>query len=226
MLKWLNQYSGKEQTEWCNFWYDQANIQVDQRILLVGDSVARQVRRTLSETLQCPVDLFGTSAALRDQMYWDQWECFFKNRLYSYNAIFIWVGNHSRMSEDGKSFFSEYDYHRFENDFIYLVEQCQLHSSKIIILTTLHMFKSRKYNNDIERIRRKLGIKPIEYLNDDENVVVEGKNRIMKAVSRKYNLSFCDIDACLMASNYWHVDFIHYIPESNVFVSEILKNLL
>ena len=226
MRKWLNQLPDKEQTEWCNFWYDQANIQVGKRILLVGDSVARQIRRTLSDILKCPVDLFGTSAALRDQMFWDQWECFFKNNLYRYQAVFIWVGNHSRMSEDGKSYFSEYDYLRFREDFTYLVEQCQKRSSKVIVLTTLHMYKCRKYNADIERIRRKLWIKPKEYLNEEENVVVEGKNRIMKEVANRYNLSFYDIDDRLMKSKFWHVDFIHYIPESNLYVSQILRDLL
>ncbi|WP_368350547.1 hypothetical protein, partial [Parabacteroides merdae] len=56
----LNSYKDKETTEWSNFWYDQANVQGGGRILLVGDSIARQYRRSLSEKLKCPVDLFGT----------------------------------------------------------------------------------------------------------------------------------------------------------------------
>lgn len=59
----LNSYKDKETTEWSNFWYDQANVQGTRRILLVGDSIARQYRRTLSEKLKSPVDLFATSAA-------------------------------------------------------------------------------------------------------------------------------------------------------------------
>lgn len=74
----LNSYKDKETTEWSNFWYDQANVQGTRRILLVGDSIARQYRRTLSEKLKSPVDLFATSAALRDSMFWDQWHCFLK----------------------------------------------------------------------------------------------------------------------------------------------------
>lgn len=224
--KWLNSLPDKELTEWSNFWYDKANQNIDKRILLVGDSVARQVRRTLAEITNNPVDLFATSAALRDQMYWDQWECFFKNNLYRYDAIFVWVGNHSRMSEDGKSYFTEYDYRRFRADFSYLIDRCLDISSDITVLSTLHMYKWRKYNHDIERIRRKLMIKPKEHLNHEENVVVEGKNRIMQEVAEEKNVRFYDIDSVLMESDYWHTDFIHYIPESNTFVANILLQLM
>lgn len=218
---------GRELTEWSNFWYDKANTEAPYRILLVGDSVARQVRRTLSETINCPVDLFGSSSALRDRLFWDQWDCFFKNKCYKYNAIFVWVGNHSRMSEDGKSYFTEYDYNKFKNDFASLIDCCLQKSDNVIVLTTLHMYKWRKYNSYLERIRRKLMInKPKEYLNEQENVVVEGKNHIMKYIAETKGLKFYDIDQSLMKSRFWHTDFIHYIPESNQFVCNILKDLL
>lgn len=222
----LNSYSDKEQTEWCNFWYDKANVPSSKRILLVGDSVARQTRRSLSEILKCPVDLFATSAALRDAIYWEQWECFFKNQLYSYDSIIVWVGNHSRMNEAGTALFTDYDYIRFERDFEFLIKRCLDQSKKVIVLTTLHMVISRKYNHDIERIRRKLMIKPKEKLNDYENRVVEGKNTIMRRIAKNYSLKFHDIDKDLMESKFWHTDFIHYIPESNLFISEIIKQLL
>lgn len=82
------------------------------------------------------------------------------------------------MSENGESLFQESDYTRFRRDFNTLIERCLVRSSKIIILSTLHMFKWRKYNPVIEIIRRKLMIKPKEYLNDGESVVIERKNII------------------------------------------------
>lgn len=219
----LNSYADKEKTEWSNFWYDQANVAGNKRMLLVGDSIARQYRRALSEKVNCAVDLFGTSAALRDSLYWDQWQCFFKNGLYKYEIIFCWVGNHSRLNERGDGFFQEYDYKRFYHDFSHLIVECEYHACRVIVLSTFHIYKWRKYNNDIERIRRKIGFKPKETLNDAENVVVEEKNRIMRKVAEEHNLLFCDIDSVLMSSKYWHVDFIHYIPESNAFVADYLS---
>ncbi|SHF10545.1 hypothetical protein SAMN05444349_11184 [Bacteroides faecichinchillae] len=223
---WLNQLKGKEVTEWSNFWYDHANEKVNERILLVDDSIARQIRRSLSETLERPCDLFASSAALRDAMYWDQWECFFKNGLYKYDVIFVWIGNHSRISEDGQSFFTDYDYSRFRKDFTFLLCQCMLRSSKVFVLSTLHMYKTRKYNPYIERVRRKLCIKPKEILIDIENRIVEGKNFIMREIASEKGVCFYDIDKQLMNSKFWHTDFIHYIPESNKFVCELLRGLL
>ena len=67
-MDYLNSYLDKEQTEWSNFWYDQANTQGGKRILMVGDSVARGARRSLSETLKCPVDLFGSSVTYQSSV--------------------------------------------------------------------------------------------------------------------------------------------------------------
>lgn len=55
--------SAREKLEWVNFWIDQSNEEnVKKRILLVGDSTSRVIRRTMSETLGgMPVDLFATS---------------------------------------------------------------------------------------------------------------------------------------------------------------------
>lgn len=44
--------SAREKLEWVNFWIDQSNEEnVKKRILLVGDSTSRVIRRTMSEAL-------------------------------------------------------------------------------------------------------------------------------------------------------------------------------
>lgn len=48
----------------------------------------------------------------------------------------------------------------------------------------------------------------------------------MQEVAEIRKLTFCDIDKMLMQSRYWHVDFIHYIPEANKYIASILKSLL
>lgn len=224
--KYLNSYADKEATEWVNFWYDKANQKSDRRILLIGDSVSRQIRSTMSALLQCPVNLFATSAALRDSMFWNQLKCFFENGLYSYEAIFIWVGNHSRRSEDGTGYFSDYDFQRFHSDFSTLVEICRGIAPKVIILSTLHMFIRRNANKYFESIREIVGIRPKETLDYKENAVVEVKNKIIEQVASEQGLLFYDIDKTLLKSKYWHKDNIHYISKSNKFVASRLIELL
>lgn len=225
-MKYLNSYADKETTEWANFWYDKANHKSDRRILLIGDSVSRQIRSTMSALLQCPVDLFATSAALRDRMFWDQLKCFFENGLYSYEAIFIWVGNHSRRNEDGTDYFSDHDYQRFHSDFTTLIEISMEIAPKVIILSTLHMFIRRNSNKYIEFIREIIGFRPKEILDDNENAVVEVKNKIIQQVANEHGLPFYDIDKTLLESKYWHKDNIHYISKSNKFVASRLIELL
>ncbi len=223
---YLNTYPDKETTEWVNFWYDKANTKADKRILLVGDSVSRQIRSTMAAKLNCPTDLFATSAALRDKMFWDQFKCFFENDLYKYDAVFVWVGNHSRRTEDGSGYFTEYDYQRFQSDFNTLIEICQGIAPKVIILSTLHMFLRRKTNKFFQFFREEIGLRPKETLDHNENSVVEVKNKIIEQVALEKGLSFYDIDKALLESKYWHKDNIHYINKSNDFVASKLIDLL
>ena len=62
----ISRKSAREGTEWVNFWVDNANLEDNgRRILLVGDSTSRVIRRSLGLMLGgASVDLFATSAAL------------------------------------------------------------------------------------------------------------------------------------------------------------------
>lgn len=48
----------------------------------------------------------------------------------------------------------------------------------------------------------------------------------MREIASEKGVCFYDIDKQLMNSKFWHTDFIHYIPESNKFVCELLRGLL
>lgn len=156
-------------------------------------------------------------------MFWDQWECFLKNGLYHYDIIFVWVGNHSRISEDGKSHFTPYDYERFRADYGHLLRQCRQQCPQVIALSPLHMFERRKFNPVVEHFRRRVMVKPREVLDATENEVVEKKNEIMKEVARAESVDYHDVDAVMLKSKYWHDDNIHYIPQANPYIAELLK---
>ena len=222
--KFLNQLEGREGIEWSNFWYDRANEKTSKRILLIGDSTSRVIRSSMSNTMNCPVDLFATSAALRDSMFWNQLDVFFKESVYNYTSIFVWVGNHSRRSVDGVSSFKKEDYERFAADFSDLIDYVKLQSRQIIVLSTLHMVMPHNRFHFIEKIRKKFFIKPKENFNDTENQVVEGKNTIMEEIAKKKDVPFYDIDSVLLNSKYWHYDHIHYIPQANDYIVGLLRN--
>lgn len=48
----ISRKSAREGTEWVNFWVDNANLEDNgRRILLVGDSTSRVIRRSLGQML-------------------------------------------------------------------------------------------------------------------------------------------------------------------------------
>lgn len=226
---YLNNLDSKEEVEWSNFWYDQANKPYNKRVLLIGDSIARGARRSLSQRMGCPVDLFGTSAALRDQMFWDQLDCFFKSGLYTYNVIVIWHGNHSRMSEDGSSYYTDSDYIKFKKDFLFLltrINSLNIKGCKLLILSTLYLYEWRKKVWFLEKLRHMFMFKPKEIQRLDDNAVIDKKNMIMHSVADSLKINFFDINKELIESKYWHVDHVHYIQEASPFIAELIERAL
>lgn len=90
----------REEVEWANYWIDQANVVSEKRILLIGDSTARMVRRTLAKLTKCPVDLIASSSSLHDELFVNLIDGYFKNLLYSYDYIFVQLGHHAEIEID------------------------------------------------------------------------------------------------------------------------------
>ena len=214
--KLINEKSARERLEWVNLWIDQANEEnVKKRILLVGDSTSRVIRRTMSEALgDVPVDLFATSAALRDVIYWDQLDAFFKNNQYKYDFIFVQVGNHSRINEDGNGPFTEYDYTRFHDDYTILIEYLQNYCKHIILEPCYLMVVPRKdgwFKDKVRKVIHKyLKVKFSQQPNIEANAVSQKKNDIMKMVAKELSMPWCDINAYLDSTYFIRRDNIHY----------------
>ena len=85
----------REHTEWLNFWFDKANTVRNNRILLIGDSVARDYRGPLAALTGRPVDFFATSTSIGDEMFWKMLELFFSFKEYKQQKAHIQIGVHS-----------------------------------------------------------------------------------------------------------------------------------
>lgn len=210
----INQKSGRESIEWSNFWIDDANKETEKRILLFGDSTSRDIRSTMSRMLHCPMDLFASSSALRDEMFWNQLDDFFSSNCYKYDYIFVQVGNHSRRAENGVDLFGEYDYRRFESDFTCLLNYLLQHSSKIIVEPSTTILVKKKQNGLVKWSKLILHwcfkIKFHQEIDQVETGVAEKKNAIMQNVAHKMNLPWCDINAFMNTTYFMKSDNIHY----------------
>ena len=226
--KYLNNYLGRESVEWSNFWYDQADAPYQKRILMIGDSTSRVIRRKLSEMMNCPVDLFATSAAFRDIFFWNQPECFFKDSIYSkYDFITIWLGNHSRINEKGNGSFEQHDYDRLAIDFQRLIEYISNFDAKILVMSSLYMVKPWKQRYPKEAfLRRKFNIWPAEVYDEQENEIARRKNDIIEKVSKENGIAFFDMANFMMFTKYRHLDHIHYENAANSIMCKKIKEQL
>ena len=223
-----NQLQGRERTEWANFWYDEADRQTERRILLIGDSTGRQIRRTLSGMTHRPVDFFGTSAALRDVLFWNQLDCFLKDSLYSYDNIIIWIGNHSRITQYGQGPFQEKDYEDFRNDFEKLLQYTRNISPNLLVLSSYDIVipcqwaKSKIVQKLLEVIKIKYKCK----VNTPETDIVNRKNSIIEEICRNSSTPFLDICAIMKQTSYNRTDHIHYEKPSNGYVCRLIADHL
>lgn len=225
---YINSYASRENIEWSNFWYDQADAPYQKRMLMIGDSTSRVIRRMLSEMMNCPIDLFATSAAFRDIIFWNQLDCFFKDSIYSkYDYITIWLGNHSRINEMGNGPFEQHDYDRLAIDFKKLLEYVAKYRAKALVMPSLYIFEpwKQKYPKEAT-IRKKLNIWPPEVLNEEESLIVRRKNTIMEKVAKENGFAFFNIAECMMSTKYRHTDHIHYESAANPLMCQIIKEQL
>lgn len=80
--------------EWTNTWISDADHPEKKRILIIGDSVMRQVRGNLESQLGLPVDYIGSSSMLNDRLFLGILDYFFDNTPeYRYEAVFVQHSN-------------------------------------------------------------------------------------------------------------------------------------
>lgn len=225
----LNNAECREDIEWSNFWIDKANsTSSSKRILLVGDSFCRQIRRTLSETLGgIPVDLFATSSGLRDCLFWNQLDDFFTDTVYSYDIIYIQLGFHSRKGEDGRAL-TDNDYQKFHDNLLILIQYLQNYCKRIIMVSVFHVcfyHKDYKLKYLFKKLLHKyFHIKFSEEQDKETNRILDKKNKIIKDVSIEMELPFCDINALMQNTYYMHRDNMHYEYRANPEICKFLIN--
>lgn len=226
----ISRKSAREGTEWVNFWVDNANLEDNgRRILLVGDSTSRVIRRSLGQMLGgASVDLFATSAALRDVIYWNQLDDFFTNNSYKYDCIFVQVGNHSRINEKGDGSFSEYDYIRFHDDYTLLIKYLSNYCKNIILEPCYLMVKPKSYGWLYTYVRRAIHkyfkVKFYQAPDIEANTVSKKKNEIMRQVAKELSMPWCDINAYLDSTYFIRRDNIHYEYRASLPICNYLIN--
>lgn len=214
----------REQVEWSNTWYDNARApQTTRRILFIGDCMLRQVRSRVSQMMDMPIDIFGTSACLNDELFAEQIDSFFKNVDYRYETIVIQQGHHGNMIQ-GKPLNAE-QLATFERNLHVLVDFLGQYSDKVVMVTLLTYiipWKHTKLNKWLYRH----GFKK-EQGDPVANPVEFRKNDIIRSLANEMdNATLCDIHSTLAASRYLRIDHVHYEPKSHGLIASTIVNAI
>lgn len=226
--KRYNQMGGREEIEWATIWYDKANSVKDHKILMIGESAARQIRGVLADMTGRPVDLFGSSSSLRDILFWKQLNCFFDDSIYTYDAAIIWMGHHARTDLTGNSPLSEQDYEDFSNDFSTLLDKVKKICPNVLVLSNFDIIRPlTKKEKKIRKLRKFFHLSIPPHTRDEaESEIIEKKNDIIQRVTLSESLKFLDMNNIMKQSNFARVDHVHYERKSDTYqVEKILEQL-
>lgn len=220
-----NTFVGREEIEWCNFWYSKANTHVEKRILLVGDSTARMVRSTLEQLSAIPVDMLGTSCGLHDIMFSKQVDAFFYSDKIFYDTIFVQLGQHSNYNELGKPY-TEEDFMSYKQDLTSLITYLKQYTNKIVMLTIFYAvtppcFNWLKYRlfNPFRRFKK-------ENFDWEIDKITKRKNEIIAEIANSVEVEFLDINDYMIRrcekrkTRVVHVDHIHFEDKGKAIIAK------
>lgn len=225
--------SGRERLEWSNFWYDRTNKDAFKRILLIGDSTVRMIRSAFAEKTGYAVDMLGTSSGMHDVFFQSQMDAFFCSAQYKYTTIFVQIGHHSRIGDQGETY-TEADYRRFYRDMNALVTFLKQYCDNIVMLSIFFSVISPKsYWGIIGSIAFRLRHYFPEKYDDTVNIIKKRKNEIIFQIAKERGLPFCDINQIVMdtakgcRNRFIHEDHVHLEKSANSFiVDEYVKYIV
>lgn len=130
----MSYLQNRENIEWTNCWWSKANKDIS-RILLIGDSVIRNVRGEFEKCMlgQYAVDLFATSLDINDSLFWKHMKLYMDTADYTYECIILQYGFHHGWHR--KCADSETDKKDFRMHYIKLLELLGQYCPNIVLMT-------------------------------------------------------------------------------------------
>lgn len=198
----------REDIEWTNTWWENANDSSCKRILMIGDSVTRGIRPKLHEIVKKDyvVDLFASSLQITDPLLEKEILFHFSVKEYLCNMAIIQIGGQHgferRCSED-KDYYS-----KFREYYLRFVTRIEEFCDNIIFLSATATVLRDKQT----------------VLDDTRNEEIKIRNEIVRDIAvmkqRKY------IDLYKMTETCQHVDQIHMDYESYEKIAREIAGML
>lgn len=184
----------REDTEWLNFWFSRGNKNLDNRVLLIGDSIAREYRGPLENLINKPVDFFATSAYIADDMFWKQFDLFFSFKEYRQSKAHIQIGLHGINTFGGAKHSNSLEeweiyYEKLVKRIMEFIPDLTIALSTPAIITNTGVLYE-KWNDEIIK-----------------------RNRIAAKIAEKYKLNINDLYTLMLGEP--HRDMTHFPKEGS-----------
>ncbi len=191
----------RERIEWSNYWWENANDNCTERILLIGDSISVGYRTYVQEKLlgsYC-VDLLSTSKSIEDKSFFKELNYFLNE--YDYKYIHFNNGLH------GLDISEEVYTCKYEEAIKLMLEKCP----NLILVTSTQI--SDVTNSNL--LDKKL------------NPVVIMKNEVVKKLAQKYKLRLNDMYSPVVEHSEFRIqDGFHYNEIGKQFQADLIVNMI
>lgn len=195
----------RERIEWLNYWIEDANKD-KKRILLIGDSVTREMRKKLNFYLNdlYAVDLLAMSYSIIDEVLFKEIKHFFEISKYEYEYIFYQLGgHHGYWISCNTSRNDEICYINKTRKIIQYLKKCTTN------LITMSITLEREH--DVEGINL-----------TNHNDELKKRNEIIGKVSEKENVIFYDLNEKMDYQKIRYSDWCHFYEECYEYITRLI----
>ena len=203
-------FENRENIEWSNTWIENSTQKDKKRLLIIADSVAREFRGQISQSLdQYAIDFIGLSSSFEDSFMYNIIDAFFKNNIYKYEAILLNIGNQHGFYL--KTVENKNDEARYKNAWISFVNYIKKYNQKIILLTAT----PNVLNDDIKTY------------NSQINLEIMHRNKIQIDTIKSIGAQYIDLYNFVQKNNFPYRDRQHFSGvDTQIKISEyIIQNL-
>lgn len=195
----------REKIEWLNYWIEDADKD-KKRIILLGDSVAREIRKKLNSMINesYAVDLLAMSYSVLDDITLEEIRHFFLRTPYKYDMIIYQLGAHHGYGVECMK--SDEDAENFKIKTEEILKSLKQYSIPVITMSpTLERCVDRNGNkifNHNEEIRK--------------------RNQILAMVSEKLNIIYFDLNEKIDYKEIRYVDWCHFEEDCYEYISRLI----
>jgi len=185
-----NELNWRENIEWQNMWWEQANNIDVRRIALLGDSVTRGYRSKLNEKLEGKyvVDICASSSQITDSLLWKEYKFFLDCSEWQYDIVVLQTGGqhgHTRRCCDDSDYAET-----FKKSYAELLHRLIPYCPKIFIVSSTPCVEKE----DLTK------------WNDYRNEELMERNQITREIADEFNIRYIDIWQPLIKAGYEYND--------------------